>query len=291
MLRSIVQLTPHIKKGVNSVNLRPLSSTQSPSSPPDPSKNSIPRVVPEQLNTTEFVVGGLLNLVASPLHLLGSGLITCPARHIAVGTYFGKYTGQHFSEGLSWVWHPWGFDVQKVFIGDSSMKLENSKIIDKVGNPVVVSGIINYNVVRPERYLLGIDNPSQYIYNQADAILKKVVSQYSYDDLRASNSSIREELQERSQEVLDVVGVQVSAFNLTDMNYAKEIAQSMLVKQQAMAYTDAKKHITEASTEIIGEILKKYEDILDDKAKADLIKNLLVVITSGSSVQPTLPMN
>lgn len=271
MLRSLVHLTPKL----NQISLtRKLSS-----------------IVPKNLTPFELAIGNIINTVCFPLQIVGSGIIKVEPKYVYVSTYLGKYTGVHYYEGTTWIWNPIGMDLGKVFIGESSMKIKDSKIIDKIGNPVIVSGIMNYNVVHPERYALGFVDPVDYIYNQTDAILKKVIGQHSYYELRSSDSNIRDELIEKSQEVLDVVGLHVSDFKLTDMNYAKEIAQSMLLKQQAIAYTDAKKYITEASSDIISEIISKYDNILDDKDKADLIKNLLIVITSGSSVQPTISVN
>ena len=249
------------------------------------------QVVPQNLNSTETLLGSFLNIIGSPLHLLGNGFIIVPAQHVAVMTKLGKCTGRHCPEGTTWVPDPIGLKLHTVFIGDSSMKLENSKIIDKSGNPVVVSGVINYNILHPERYALGIRDPKKYIYNQSDAVLKSVISKYSYDDLRSENALIQSELKEKSQNVLNIAGVNVTDFTLTDMNYAKEIAQSMLVKQQAQAYAEAKKHIAEASNEIISGVTDKYKGILTKEDQADLIKKLLVVITSGSSVQPTLPVD
>ena len=90
------------------------------------------------------------------------------------------------------------------------------------------------------------------------ATLKQVVSKYPYeadDEGEASPSSqhrhglsLKTEAAQVSRELKDVLqdrlahaGVKVLAFNLTDLSYAPEIAQAMLVRQQAEAMVKAQK--------------------------------------------------
>jgi hypothetical protein len=49
---------------------------------------------------------------------------------------------------------------------------------------------------------------------------------------------------------VDVAGVLIESFELTDLAYASEIAQSMLVRQQAEAKLDARKIIVEGAVDI-----------------------------------------
>ena len=246
------------------------------------------QILPKTLNLSEALIGGLINTVLSPLHLIGNGFFTVPAQHVAVSTYFKKYLGKHYDTGLNWVITPMGFNIHNIYIGQRTTSMTSSKIIDRTGNPIVVSGIMNYHVSAPEQYLFGVDNPDKYIFNQSDKVLKQVISRYTYDDLRVEGDKIQHELITESQMALDIAGVTVTEFSLTDMNYATEIAQAMLVKQQAFAYNDAKREITRAAGDIINDVLKDFDDILDEKTKSKLVKDMLIVITSGSNVQPVI---
>jgi regulator of protease activity HflC (stomatin/prohibitin superfamily) len=247
---------------------------------------SLERVVPRQ-DGIEGMIGGLVNILASPFHLIGSGFFTVKPQYVCVTTYFGKYIGHKFTSGLNWTPTPIGTTFHQVFVGAESISMKNSKIIDANGNPVVVSGVMNYYIDTPEQYLFGIDSP-KYIYNQAEKTLKKVVSQYPYDELKKEGDNIQQELTEQAQKQLEIAGVKVMDFNLTDMNYSTEIAQAMLVKQQAGAYIEARKDITKAACDIVNDAVSQYDMVLSSKDKAELIKNLLVVITSNSNVQPVI---
>ena len=93
------------------------------------------------------------------------------------------------------------------------------------------------------------------------------------------------------QKLVDHAGIEIVNVYLTDLNYAPEIASSMLIKQQARAYIDAKTEIAGSSVGIIKETLDNIKKIgidLDETTKSRLVSNLVTVIASGNSVQPTI---
>lgn len=245
------------------------------------------KIVPNQPGM-ESLVGGFVNLLLSPLHLIGNGFISVKPNHIGVTTYWDNYTGQKFPEGLNWTPTPFGLKINQVYMGAQTTRMKDSKIIDKNSNPILVSGIMNYNIENPEQYLFGFDYHGDYIYNQAEKTLKKIVSNYSYDELKKEGKEITELLIAEAQDALNVTGIKINDFSLTDMNYAKEIASSMLAVQQAAATAAAREQIVKAACEIVQDAVDKFDDKLDDKKKAELIKNLLVVITSNNHVQPVV---
>jgi hypothetical protein len=248
-------------------------------------------IVPQTLSITEKLLGGFTNILLSPLHLVGYGFIMVQPNWVKVTTYWGKYTGVHYNQGTSWRFSVVGLKAYDVYLGQQSARLQNSNIVDSGGCPLVVSSMFNYNIVKPEQAILGVDDVQSFVTNQCDSVLKNVVSKYSYDTLRSDSVNISSELIDNANKVLSCAGVNVSSFRITDINYAKEIAQSMLVKQQADAYLAGKTQITKAATSIIDNTVKYYGDVLTKEDKADLIKKLLIIITSGSSVQTTLPLD
>ena len=52
-----------------------------------------------------------------------------------------------------------------------------------------------------------------------------------------------------------MAGVLVEAFELSDLSYAPEIAQVMLVRQQAKAMVDARKTIVEGAVGIVSDAI------------------------------------
>jgi len=238
-------------------------------------------------------------VILTPLAIVGLGFFNVPNNHRGVIMRFGKYE-QSQDEGLYWTLIP-GFSVHEIFMGYQNFKLPESKVIDKNGNPIIISAVVNYNVVNPEKFVVNIGSDYSYIHNQAEAAIKRIASRYPYESdsefdaddehsLKSESEEIVKEMSKELQRGIDMAGININSIQLTDLNYAPEIAQQMLIKQQADAYIKAKRSISKASIGIVDDIVNKLGDSIDDKTRGDLIKNLLIVISAGTSVQPTLPM-
>jgi len=88
-------------------------------------------------------------------------------------------------------------------------------------------------------------------------------------------------------------GIKVISFELSDLSYAPEIAQAMLVRQQAQALVDARKVVVEGAVEIVHDAIMRLEakDIkLTLSEKSKIVGNLLIVICGEAKVQPTYPI-
>merc|ERR1711881_439447 len=81
-----------------------------------------------------------------------------------------------------------GMEVRHVSTKQCTMDLPTSKVADAVGNPVMVSAILNYRVRDAKRAMLHVENRVQYINTNAQAVLKQIVSQHSYDQLKADGT-------------------------------------------------------------------------------------------------------
>ena len=140
------------------------------------------------------------------------------------------------------------------------------------------------------------------------ATLKQVVSKYPYeadDEGEASPSSqhrhglsLKTEAAQVSRELKDVLqdrlahaGVKVLAFNLTDLSYAPEIAQAMLVRQQAEAMVKARRLIVKGAVDISEDAVNQLETKgvkMSETEKTKVVTNLLTVICGDQKATPTL---
>jgi hypothetical protein len=92
------------------------------------------------------------------------------------------------------------------------------------------------------------------------------------------------------QSKVAIAGAEVASFELSDLSYAPEIAQSMLVRQQAQALVDARKVIVDGAVQIVHhavELLGEKGHKLPSGEEVRLVSNLLTVICGESHVQPT----
>jgi DNA-binding ferritin-like protein len=86
---------------------------------------------------------------------------------------------------------------------------------------------------------------------------------------------------------MEEFGYSIDELQLTEVNYAPEIMQQMLIKQQAKAYIDARKEIVSGAVDIVKDIKKQMNlsSITSDK----LTVNLLTVLSSDG-VTPVIKM-
>jgi regulator of protease activity HflC (stomatin/prohibitin superfamily) len=256
--------------------------------------NTHKAVVPQPLSPVEgflkFGVGGLL----SPLALIGGGWYNVPNNHAGVVMRFGKYE-QSRLEGLYWTLMP-GMDMYSVFMGNQSFKLPQSQVVDSNGNPIIISAVVNFRIDNPENFVVFIQTDKEYIYNQAEAVIKKIASKYPYESedghgLKNESDMVTDEMTAALQERVGDKGVHIENVMLSDLNYAPEIAQQMLIKQQANAFVEAKQTITRASIDMVKDVTRELGNNISQDGKDRIITNLLTVLTSGTAVQPTIPLN
>jgi regulator of protease activity HflC (stomatin/prohibitin superfamily) len=180
------------------------------------------------------------------------------------------------------------------------MELKDIKVVDQRGNPVIISGVITYRNTSALKACVDVENPRQLIMQQGTTVLKQVASRYPYSanpgqpSLQSECAGISSELVRSLQEKTAVAGTQVLSFELVDLAYAPEIAQAMLVKQQAEALVDARRLIVGAAVDMAQTAVANLEAggaDLSAEAKERITSTLLAVICSHSSTVPTVPVS
>merc|ERR1711865_34278 len=94
--------------------------------------------------------------------------------------------------------------------------------------------------------------------------------------LKTEANSLRQALMSSLQERVDVAGVVIVNFEFNDLAYAPEIAQVMLVRQQAVALLDARTVVAEGAVGIAANTIAGLEVqgiILSDQDKVRMASN------------------
>lgn len=210
--------------------------------------------------------------------------------HAAV-LVWGRYVGSINEPGMK-ILNPVGTELRKVSTARQTMNIQELKVVDARGNPIMISGNIAYQIYSVKKSRVDVVDAHSYIYQQAPMCLRKVASQYSYDDLRGdAGGSVKDSLRVSLQKAVADAGVEVLQFDLTDLSYAPEIAQAMLVKQQAEAMIEARRLITASAVSIAcdaADQVKKMGHELSKDTEEQLIKNVLTVICSHNGATPTM---
>lgn len=175
------------------------------------------------------------------------------------------------------------------------MDLPTSKIADAVGNPVMISAILNYHVKDAKRALLHVENRQKYVNTNAQAVLKQTVSMYSYDQLKGEHAEVNERMRAELQPLLEIAGIEVTSMSLNDLSYAPEVAAAMLKRQQAKALVDARTLIVEGAVKIAQDAVTRLEEEgtvqLNDDQKVKVVTNLLTVTCSDTDATPTVSLH
>ena len=125
------------------------------------------------------------------------------------------------------------------------------------GNPLEVSGVVQYFFEHTKRAAFQAVNADQLVKDQSSAVLKRIVSQFPYEapdgelSLKTEAATIGEQYCEALQKKVDVAGVRVLSFSFNELSYAPEVAASMLKRQQAGAFLQAKELIVEGALGIV----------------------------------------
>lgn len=254
------------------------------------------------------VLSAIMSIIC-PFSWLGS----CRVLHEKEGAMlltWGKFSSVVTEPGC-YVLNPCGTTLSRVTTKQQTTDLPNVKLLDLKGNPVVVSGVVFWQVEGVKASLLNVENVYQYVNTTAMATLKQVVSKYPYEDdeihideatgshskglsLKTEAAQVSRELKDVLQDRLAHAGVRVIAFNMTDLSYAPEIAQAMLVRQQAEAMVKARKLIVKGAVDISNDAVSQLESKgiqMSEGEKTKIVTNLLTVICGDQRAQPTLSVS
>jgi len=222
--------------------------------------------------------------------------------------YWGTYTGTVKKPGLYFL-NPYGLEMLKISTKRQTLHLNDVKVLDAKGNPIILSGVVTFWGTSAKSARIDVDKAwpfsdarsrcDTFLELQAAAVLKRIASRFPYEapsgtpSLQTEGAAIAEELRQMLQEKANVTGAQVLSFDLVDLSYAPEIAQVMLVRQQAEALVDARRSIVEAAVDMTKSAvasLRESGESMDVTTCRTITSNLLTVICSQTAATPTVAM-
>ena len=238
----------------------------------------------------------LLTTIIFPPILLFGFYVVNPREEVVV-LNFGKHVDTKRTEGIRWS-HPVGRSLRRIPTKDITHHVPTSTVVELNGNPILISAVVVYRVQDTRRAALDVEDFRRFIDDQAGAVIKRVSAKFPYESQIASEPCLKKENEvvtaaylEELQRAVAPAGIQVLNVRLNDLTYAPEIAQAMLMRQQAMALIDARKTIVEGAVLIVGDALERLQGAgLEVSAgqRDALVSNLLVVLCSGERAQPVL---
>ena len=210
---------------------------------------------------------------------------------------FGRYKGTVDQPG----WHlanPFTrLESRKISLRVHNFTTSVSKVNDAEGNPIEISAVVAWRVVDTAAAVFEVDDFEDFVHVQSETAIRHLGTQYPYDDFEGDRVSLRSDpdtvaatLHAEVQDRLDRAGVEVIETRLNHLAYATEIAEAMLRRQQAAAVVAARRTIVEGAVGMVEEALELLAERsvvdLDEDAKASMVANLLVVLTSERQTTP-----
>lgn len=244
-----------------------------------------------------LVVSGLLFVVSI---VLLNGLFVVQPNQAEVVVLFGRYLGSVKTDGWYFV-NPLT-TKRKISLRVHNFTSPQLKVNDANGNPIEIAAVVVWRVVDTARAIFSVEDYNAFVEVQSETAIRHLASQYPYDDgqnegepsLRGSAEEVAHALQKELQERLEMAGIAVIEARISHLAYSPEIAGAMLQRQQAAAIIAARQKIVEGAVSMVEmalDMLDQQQKVeLNPERKADLVSNLLVVLTSDRAAQPTLPM-
>ncbi|MBP2019195.1 regulator of protease activity HflC (stomatin/prohibitin superfamily) [Symbiobacterium terraclitae] len=257
----------------------------------------LPMDVWEDPSPLLLVVSGLL--FAASIVLL-NGLFVVQPNQAEVVVLFGRYLGSVKTDGWYFV-NPLT-TKRKISLRVHNFTSPQLKVNDANGNPIEIAAVVVWRVVDTARAVFSVEDYNAFVGVQSETAIRHLASQYPYDDglnegepsLRGSAEEVARALQRELQERLEMAGIEVIEARISHLAYSPEIAGAMLQRQQAAAIIAARQKIVEGAVSMVEmalDMLDQQQKVeLSPERKADLVSNLLVVLTSDRAAQPTLPM-
>jgi regulator of protease activity HflC (stomatin/prohibitin superfamily) len=217
---------------------------------------------------------------------------TVNQKEVVVSEYCGTVTNVREEAGL--YFQPCcGLETKRASTSVQTLDLPSSKIVDKAGSPVLVSAIVNYQVEKPLEAIYNVADYDLYMQTNAQAVVKNVVGKHTYTQLKSDTEEVNRNLCAEMQPKVDIAGIKILSVALNELNYAPEIAASMLKKQSAGAMLEARELIVQGAVKIAQDAVAALESggmVLNDQDKVKIVTNLLTVTCSDSDAQPTISL-
>lgn len=228
--------------------------------------------------------------------LVATGFTVVNPNEAKVVQFLGRYIGSVSEAGLQWV-APFT-SKRRVTLRVRNFETAKLKVNDADGSPVEIAAVVVYKVTDTAKAVFAVDDYEEYVAIQSEAAVRHLATTHPYDSHDQGRTSLREgaevatELTAELRDRTELAGIEVLEARITHLAYAPEIAQAMLVRQQAGQVVAARARIVEGAVGMVQLALDRLasEGVveLDEERRAQMVSNLLVVLCGDRATQPVV---
>src|SRR5690606_1063183 len=178
--------------------------------------------------------------------------------------FLGRYIGSVSEPGFRWVLPL--TTKSRITLRVRNFETAKLKVNDADGNPVEIAAVVVYKVTDSGKAAFAVDDYEEYVAIQSEAAVRHLATTHPYDSHEADRTSLRDgtevagELTTELRERTDLAGVEVLEARITHLAYAPEIAQAMLVRQQAAQVVAARSQIVAGAVGMVRMALDKLAE-------------------------------
>ncbi|MTE13871.1 SPFH domain-containing protein [Nocardia aurantiaca] len=228
--------------------------------------------------------------------LAASGFVVVNPNQAKVIQFFGRYIGSVGESGFHWV-TPLS-SRRGISLRVRNFETQKLKVNDLDGNPVEIAAVVVYQVVDSYKAAFAVDDYEDFVMTQSETAVRHLATIHPYQSDDANAASLRDgaeiagELTAELRDRTELAGIEIIEARITHLAYAPEIAQAMLVRQQAAQVVAARSRIVEGAVGMVGLALDRLADQgvveLDEERKAAMVSNLLVVLCGDRAAAPVV---
>jgi len=142
----------------------------------------------------------------------------------------------------------------------------------------------------------GSVHPPQYseCRDETDSVHSSHHPHSRFLSLKTESHLLGDHLREMLQIKMEVCGIKIGSFELSDLSYAAEVAPMMLARQQAAALVDARNTIVDASVGIVDRAAQKLTSLghqMTSRERVKLVTNMMTVLSGETRPQPTISLS
>ena len=212
--------------------------------------------------------------------------------HVLV--YWGKVGRTVTEPGFNFAF-PIGLSRRVVSTKLTTFATPVTTVVEAHGSPIQVSAVCVYRIADAAKALIDVQGYQYFVATQASTVLKSVCSHYPYEAASLTEPCLKKEsdvilsaLTQQLQAQVHSGGIEVVLVRLNDLTYAPEIAQSMLLRQQAQAMVDARRTVVDGAVATVKEGLDRLEKAgvhLRPSVRQKVASSLTLLLCAGERGQ------
>ncbi|WP_327140827.1 MULTISPECIES: SPFH domain-containing protein [unclassified Nocardia] len=244
--------------------------------------------------SSSTALGILLAVTILAAVLVLSGFVVVNPNQAKVIQFFGRYIGSVEESGFHWV-TPLS-SRRNISLRVRNFETQKLKVNDSAGNPVEIAAVVVYRVVDSFKSAFAVDDYVDFVRTQSETAVRHLATTHPYQTDDVDGTSLRNgteiagELTAELRARTELAGIDIIEARITHLAYAPEIAQAMLVRQQADQVVAARSRIVAGAVGMVGMALDSLAEQgmveLDEERKAAMVSNLLVVLCGDRAAQP-----